>query len=73
VRACALLSILLGGGLLVWPAFANGYPLLFSDTGAFLAQLLVPFMVWDKPYVYGPVLAVVSLKLTLWLPALAQG
>lgn len=68
-----LLAILLGGGLLVWPAIANGYPLLFSDTGAFLAQLLVPFMVWDKPYVYGPVLAVVSLKLTLWLPALAQG
>lgn len=66
-------TILLGGLLLIWPAFANGYPLLFSDTGAFLVQLLGRYMVWDKPYIYGPVLAVVSLKLTLWLPALAQG
>ena len=66
-------SIVLGGLLLVWPAFVNGYPVVFSDTGAFLAQLLTPFMLWDKPYIYGPILAVVSLTLTLWLPALAQG
>ncbi len=51
----------------------NGYPLLFSDTGTFLAQLLGPLMGWDKPWIYGPVLALVSLRLTLWLPALAQG
>ncbi len=66
-------AIAAGGILLIWPALANGYPLLFTDTGSFLEQLLRPFMIWDKPWIYGPVLVVVSLKLTLWLPALAQG
>ena len=66
-------AILAGGILLIWPALANGYPLVFTDTGAFLDQLLRPFMVWDKPWIYGPVLAVLSLRLTLWLPMLAQG
>jgi hypothetical protein len=50
-------AILLAALLLVWPAFLNGYPLLFSDTGAFLAQTVVPLMIWDKPWVYGPMLA----------------
>lgn len=69
-QACAIAT---GGGFLIWPALINGYPLLFSDTRAFLDQLFLPFMVWDKPWIYGPVLVIVSLKLSLWLPALAQG
>jgi hypothetical protein len=66
-------AVAAGGVFMIWPAIVNGYPLLFSDTGAFMEQLLRPFMVWDKPWIYGPVLVLVSLKLTLWLPALAQG
>ena len=62
-----------GAALLLWPAVMNGYPILFSDTGAFLAQLLDWFMVWDKPWVYGPVIGLLSLKFTLWLPVIAQG
>jgi hypothetical protein len=62
-----------GALLLIWPAFANGYPLLFSDSAAFIAQLLKPIMLWDKPWVYGPAVVVTSLELTLWLPAAAQG
>jgi len=69
-NACAIGA---GAISLIWPALANGYPLLFSDTGSFMEQLLKPFMLWDKPWIYGPVLVAVSLKLTLWLPALAQG
>ena len=42
-----------GGILLIWPALANGYPLLFSDTGSFMEQLLLPTMIWDKPWIYG--------------------
>jgi hypothetical protein len=61
-----------GGVLLTWPALANGYPLLFSDTGSFMEQLLLPFMIWDKPWIYGPALVIVSLEWTLWLPVLAQ-
>ena len=36
--AHAAAAIAGGGALLLWPAFLNGYPLVFSDTGAFLAQ-----------------------------------
>ena len=61
-----------GAVLFLWPALANFYPLLFSDTGAFLAQALEPFMIWDKPWIYGPALVLFSARLTLWLPALAQ-
>ncbi|WP_270937502.1 hypothetical protein, partial [Falsiroseomonas oryzae] len=67
------LAILAGGLLLVWPAFLNGYPLLFSDTGAFLHQTLGPLVIWDKPHVYGPLLHALHWRVTLWGPVLAQG
>ena len=62
-----------GGGLLLWPAVLNGYPLVFSDTGAFLAQTVLGWPVWDKPFVYGPALAAFHWGVTLWLSAMAQG
>jgi hypothetical protein len=71
-RFHALGAVAGGAIFLTWPAFVNGYPLLFSDTGSFMEQLLLPFMIWDKPWIYGPVLVAASLKLTLWLPVLAQ-
>jgi len=71
------LAILLGGLLLIWPVFLNGYPLLFSDTGAFLHQTAPPpagpLVIWDKPHVYGPLLHLVHWRVTLWAPVLAQG
>jgi hypothetical protein len=69
----ALAAILAGGALLVWPAFVNGYPVLFSDTGAFLHQTLGPLMIWDKPWVYGPLLHALHWRQTLWVPVVAQG
>jgi hypothetical protein len=71
-RIRVLGAIAAGGIVLTWPALVNGYPLLFSDTGSFMEQLLRPFMIWDKPWIYGPALVAASLKLTLWLPVLAQ-
>ena len=47
-------AILLGAVLLVWPALVNQYPIVFSDTHAFLVQAGQPTMVWDKPWFYGP-------------------
>ena len=61
-----------GAVLLTWPALANLYPLLFVDTGAFLDQALRPFMLWDKPWVYGPALVAVSMQWSLWPGALVQ-
>jgi hypothetical protein len=68
-----LLAILAGGAMLLWPAVLNGYPLLFSDTGAFLHQTLGPLMIWDKPWIYGPFLHAFHWQVSLWGPAAAQG
>jgi hypothetical protein len=59
--------------MLIWPAFLNGYPLLFSDSGAFLAQTVVPLMIWDKPWIYGPFAWVFHQHVSLWGTILAQG
>ena len=66
-------AILCGALLLIWPAWLNGYPLLFSDSGAFLHQTLGPLMIWDKPFVYGPFLHLSHWRISLWGPALLQG
>ena len=71
MRAAA--AILAGAALLLWPALMNGYPLVFSDTGGFLHQTLGPLMLWDKPWVYGPVLHLFHWRVSLWLPLVAQG
>jgi hypothetical protein len=65
-------AIAAGAVLLAWPALLNGYPLMFSDTGAFLAQSLVPLMIWDKPWVYGPLIHLAHWRVSLWGPVAAQ-
>jgi hypothetical protein len=73
-RTAAPAALLGGAALLLWPALAlNGYPIVFSDTGAFLAQTVQGWPVWDKPLVYGPALHAFHGRITLWGPALAQG
>lgn len=71
MRAAA--GIILGALLLLWPAALNSYPLVFSDTGALLAQTIEAWPVWDKPLVYGPLLHAFHWRLTLWLPLAGQG
>jgi hypothetical protein len=58
--------------LLAWPALLNGYPILFSDTQAFLVQAGQPRTIWDKPWIYGPFLEAFHGFTTLWLPLAAQ-
>ncbi len=67
-----LLAITAGALLFAAPAILNRYPILFSDTGGLLEMGLLPAMGWDKPFVYGPLIAAISLHLTLWLPVAAQ-
>ncbi len=66
------LAVAGGGMLLLWPAFLNGYPILFSDTGGLLSQGLEPEIGWDKPWAYGPFLLALCLRTTLWLPVAMQ-
>jgi hypothetical protein len=68
----AAAAVLAGGALLAWPALLNGYPLVFSDTGGFLHQTLGPLMLWDKPWIYGPLLHALHWRVSLWLPLAAQ-
>ena len=65
-------AVAAGALLLLWPALWNGYPLLFSDTGAFLAQVPAPEMNWDKPWVYGPFLVLLHGGTTLWTASVGQ-
>jgi hypothetical protein len=71
-RLIRLAAITGGALLLLWPALLNGYPILFTDTGAFLAQTVVPLMIWDKPWIYGPFAWLFHQHLTLWGTAAAQ-
>jgi hypothetical protein len=63
----------LGGALmLLWPALLNGYPIIFSDTGAFLAQTVTPLMIWDKPWIYGPFAWLFHQHVSLWFTVIAH-
>ncbi|GAC1346205.1 MAG: hypothetical protein NVSMB18_27780 [Acetobacteraceae bacterium] len=65
-------AILAGALLLLWPALLNRYPILFSDTGGLLQMGLDFSMGWDKPWVYGPLLALIHWRQSLWPAAAAQ-
>ena len=67
------MRLLLGALLLTWPAFLNRYPLVFSDTGAFLALTIEGWPGWDKPPAYGLALHAFHWQASLWGPLLAQG
>lgn len=66
------LAIVTSAALLAWPTILNGYPIVFSDTGALLDMGLLPSMGWDKPFLYGPLIAALSLHRSLILAAASQ-
>jgi hypothetical protein len=71
--ARAALAVAGGGALLLWPAFLNGYPLVFVDTASYLHQTTAAGPpVWDKPVVYGPLLHAFHWRTALWPAAAAQ-
>jgi hypothetical protein len=45
-------AVLFAATLLLWPAFWNGYPLVFSDTGTYLTQAIERYVGWDRPIFY---------------------
>ncbi len=66
-------AVIIGALLLIWPAFVNGYPLVFSDTAALANMAMEPTIGWDKPWVYGPFLLATDWRVSLWGPVIAQG
>ena len=70
--ASATAAILLGASLLLWPAFYNGYPLVFADTGTYLSQAIEHYLGWDRPAFYSFFLLPLHLTLTTWPAIVAQ-
>ncbi len=68
----AAASIVAGALLLMWPAFVNGYPIVFSDTAGLADMGLAPDMGWDKPWTYGPLTVLLDWRLSLWGVAAGQ-
>jgi hypothetical protein len=46
------LVLALAAILLLWPAFWNGYPLVFADSGTYLSQAIERYVGWDRPIFY---------------------
>ncbi|MGG5887376.1 hypothetical protein ACLF3G_09580 [Falsiroseomonas sp. HC035] len=72
-KLLGFLASVLGAPLLVWPAWLNGYPLVFIDTVSYLLHTTVPEVPWDKTQAYGPFLHAFHWQRSLWAPMLVQG
>ena len=65
-------AILFSAALLTWPALWNGYPLVFADTGTYLAQAIEHYLGWDRPVFYSLFLLPLHATLTTWPVVFAQ-
>ncbi len=52
--------------MLLWPAVWNGYPIVFADTGTYLAQAIHHFAGWDRPVFYSVFILPLHATVTLW-------
>jgi hypothetical protein len=68
-----LIAVLAGALLLCSHAIYNGYPLLYPDTGTYIASGFQKFIPFDRPVVYGFFIRHISLSTSLWFVAAAQG
>ena len=59
--------------LILWPALVNGYPLVFSDTGTYISQLMERHLGWDRPPFYSLLVLAAGLGRSLWPVIAGQG
>lgn len=69
-RAAA--GVLLGALMLCSHALYNGYPLIYPDTGTYIAACFDHFIPRDRPLTYSFFIRHISLSATLWLPIIVQ-
>ncbi len=67
-----VLLIVLSALALMACAFYNGYPIINSDTGAYINVGFEHYIPADRPPYYGLFLRLTSLWMSLWLPVFAQ-
>jgi hypothetical protein len=65
-RHATIFALLFAAVLLLWPAFWNGYPLVFSDTGTYLTQAVEHYAGWDRPVFYSLFLLPLHMTVTTW-------
>jgi len=58
--------------LLLWPALVNRYPLVFSDSGTYLSQIVERHLGWDRPIFYSLMILPLHLTLATWPVIVAQ-
>lgn len=59
--------------LLIWPALYNGYPILYSDSGAYVASGMLLDIPIDRPITYGLFIRITSIGgFTLWTTIASQ-
>ncbi len=58
--------------MLLWPAVWNGYPIVFADTGTYLAQAIHRFAGWDRPVFYSVFMLPLHATVTLWPVVVVQ-
>ncbi len=72
----ALMPVLFGTlaciALLIWPAWVNGYPIFFADSGTYLSQAIRHYLGWDRPATYSVFLLLTHWRLTTWSSIMAQ-
>ena len=66
------LAIAAGAFLLCWPAFYNGYPLLYGDSASYLETLDPRKAHWARPVFYTVFLFPFHWRLWLWPTIFAQ-
>src|SRR6188768_305561 len=71
--AVPTLFLLIGLFLITWPAFYNGYPLVYSDTGSYLKTSVDLQAAIDRPIGYGIFIRMFGWQATPWTVILAQG
>jgi hypothetical protein len=65
-RRSTALVLVVAALLLLWPAFWNGYPLVFADTGTYLSQAIEHYAGWDRPIFYSLFLFPLHVTVTTW-------
>jgi hypothetical protein len=58
--------------ILLWPAVWNGYPIVFADTGTYLAQAIHRYAGWDRPVFYSMFILPLHATVTLWPVVVVQ-
>ncbi len=73
IQVPMVVAIVLGALILCWPAYLNGFPLVFADTGNYIGQAILHYIGWNAPPFYSMFLLATDWRLTLWTPILIQG